>query len=101
MHSPQAAHGDHAMADVNVKLALDILTNTLPMYGSDSEKGQAILDSLRKLGKIFSTKLGDAKQLQPTEIASLLQASGQGQQPPLAGGAPPPGGMPPGMPGMQ
>lgn len=97
MMQPQKAPGDQAMADVNMKLCMDMMTNTLPMYGSDSQKGQVVLDVLRKLSKEFGQKMGEAKQLTPMEIQSLTAAAGGGAQSPLAGGAPPPGGAPPGM----
>ena len=44
MSTPQPAAGDRQNAMVNVTLAMDLLEQTLPQLGSESEEGAAVLD---------------------------------------------------------
>lgn len=99
--SPQKPHGDEALADVNVKMALDVLTNVLPIYGATSEKGKALMDVLKKLSMNFGVETSKHAEAVPAEIAALVGAMPPGQggppQSPVTGGPPlPPQPAPPG-----
>ncbi len=84
MMQPQNPHGDEAMGEVNVKLAMDVLTHVLPLFGADTEKGASVLKALSLLGKSFGKKSQEAGDLEPAQIQALLGALPQGM------GGPPP-----------
>ena len=85
-----------------VGTALKMLTEALADYGATSDEGQAIVSSLKMLGKLAKpgsvSAAGEANQLQKAQFQNaqngqmlqMLRQQGQGQgQPPGAGGAPP------------
>lgn len=92
MVTPQKAHGDEAMADVNVKMAMDVMTNLLPIYGVTSDKGKALMEVLNKMAKVFGVEASKHADAVPAEIAALVSSlqGGPGQPPPqpIAGGPP-------------
>lgn len=98
MSTPQPNEGDKGGALAQVQMAIDLLEQTLPVFGSDSDEGSAILDTLSKLGKQFGEKREKARGLIPSEIMNLVASlpKGAGGGMPPGAGAPP--GMPPGMP---
>lgn len=106
MAKPAEKEGLKEAARVNVHIAMNMLEQALPHFGSESKEGKAILKHLSGLSKDFGES--DASDLVPAEILqmnkSLPQAGGgtevqrmlaQMQQ---QGGAPKPGG---GMPQPQ
>lgn len=93
---PQQPLGDEVVGSVNVHIAMEVLENTLPKFGSTSEKGQAILEVLRRLSKTFGGTDAQMKQLAPAEIEQLLHAAGGDMQPP-APPTPTSAGVPPQM----
>src|ERR1700758_211362 len=72
MMSPQKAAGDEAMADVNAKMAMDVLTNLLPIYGVGSEKGKTLMEVLNKLSRSFGVDVSKHHEAVPAEIAALV-----------------------------
>jgi len=115
MSTPQPAHGEKQSAMVNVGIAMDLLEQTLPALGSESEEGQEILKTLASLSKKFGHSRSKSQELVPAELMQLMQslpqaggmspeAKAMGQQPmQMPGQAPggqPPGGMPGGMPAL-
>lgn len=92
MTSPQKPAGDEALADVNVKMAMDVLTNVLPIYGATSEKGMAIMDTLKKLSTRFGLETSKHQEAVPAEVAAMLHglqgSPGMPPPQPIAGGAP-------------
>lgn len=94
MSTPQPNEGDKGGALAQVQMAIDILEQTLPVFGSDSDEGSAILDTLSKLGKQFGEKKEKARGLIPSEIMNLVASLPKG----AGGGMPPGAGAPPGMP---
>lgn len=95
MMAPQQAGGDEAMADVNVNLAMQVLSNTIAMYAPGSAKAVAVIDVLKRLSKDFGEKDKGSKDLMPAEIQQLLSslpqhAGGQPPNPLMGGGMPPP-----------
>ena len=115
MSTPQDNAGEKHAALSQVQMAIDLLEQTLPPFGSESDEGQTVLDALKTLSKTFSSKKDTARGLIPSEIMNLVSGmpKGAGGSPPPGAGAPPgappgmppPGGMPPpppgGMPPMQ
>lgn len=91
MASPQMKGGDEAHADVQVQMAIQVLDTVLPVYGSGSQKGQAVLNCLKTLGRHFGgAGESKARELVPSEIMSLLSALPQGSAPGVGGAPMPP-----------
>ena len=108
MSTPQPAQGEKQSAMVNVSIAMDLLEQTLPALGSESEEGRAILSCLSGLSKKFGSTRSKSQELVPAELMQLFgsmpKPGGMGGPPGMGGGPPmggPPGGMPPGGPPMQ
>ena len=98
MSTPDAKQGDKQKAMVSISLAGDLLEQTLPALGSETEEGGVIIDILSKLNKKFGTEARKAHDLVPAELMHMMQNL------PQAGGASPEmkalmgGGAPQGMP---
>jgi hypothetical protein len=92
---PTPNRGFEMAGKQKVAIALKVLQDALPLYGASSEEGQAILDCLRKLGKMaMPGDVGQSAQMNQLQ-ALMLKAAQAGQQqkqlqaqPPGAGGAP-------------
>jgi len=108
MSAPQPKQGEKQNALINVSLAMDLLEQTLPPLGSETEEGQTILSCLKTLSSKFGHTRSKSQELVPAELMQLMQNLPQAggaspeqkamQMPhPPAGGAP---GMPAGMPQM-
>jgi hypothetical protein len=114
MATPEPKDGKKEAALVNVSMALDLLEQTLPALGSETEEGKKVMSALSSLTALVGKKKARTDELQQAEIMQLLQnlpqAGGgtpaskmmQGAPPNLGlMNAPPPapaGGMPGGMP---
>lgn len=72
MASPQPKQGDKQNAMINVSLAADLLEQTLPALGSETEEGGVILDVLSKLNKKFGDATRKSKELVPAELMQLM-----------------------------
>jgi hypothetical protein len=83
MSTPQPKAGDKQNALINVSLAMDLLEQSLPALGSESEEGQTILDVLRKMSGKFGAARNKSQDLVPAELMQLMQNL------PQAGGASP------------
>lgn len=104
MSTPEPKLGSREGAMVNLSMALDLIEQSLPALGAESEEGQKAMSALKALNGLIGPRKGDINELQQSEILQMLQAL------PQAGGmspenraiqqAPTPG-MPPGMPAMQ
>lgn len=93
-------NGEIEMAKANVLIALQHLEKQLPLLGSDSEEGKALLSAISTLSKKFSGK--KSEDLAPSELMSLMgsqpdavkqamikeMAGGQGGLPDLGGPGP-------------
>jgi hypothetical protein len=69
----QPAKGETEQAKANVQMAINILEQSLPQLGSDSEEGAVVLKALTLLSKSFAGK--KSQDLVPAELTQLL--SGQ------------------------
>ena len=73
MSSPQPKQGEKQNALINVSLAQDLLEQTLPAIGSETEEGAVILDVLSKLSRKFGDAARKSKELVPAELKQLMQ----------------------------
>ena len=97
MAKPQEKEGLKEAARVNVHIAMNMLEQALPVFGSEAKEGKSILKILSMLSKEFGQS--DASDLVPAEILqmnkSLPQAGGGSevqrmlQQQMMQGGAKP------------
>jgi len=103
MSTPEPKMGNKEAALINISMAIDLLEQSLPAFGSVSEEGKKTLNAIRALSGLIGQKKGKTDELQQSEILQLMQTL------PQAGGATPEGramaqapipGMPPagGMP---
>jgi hypothetical protein len=114
MSTPEPKMGNREGALVNVSMAMDLLEQSLPAFGSESDEGRKILNAIRVMTDIIGPKKQKTGELQQSEILQLLQTLPQAggatpegkamQQAPAIPGmgtppAPPVGGAPGAMPG--
>ena len=74
MSTPQPGAGDKQSAMVNVSIAMDLLEQTLPALGSESEEGSEILKVLATLSKKFGHTRSKSQDLVPAELMQLFQS---------------------------
>ena len=97
MSTPEPKMGNKEGAMVNLSMAMDLLKQSLPAVGSDTEEGKKILAAIRTITGVLGSKQDSASALQPSEILQMLQTL------PQAGGATPEGkamAQAPAIPGM-
>lgn len=97
MSTPEPKMGNREGAMVNLSMAMDLLKQSLPAVGADSEEGKKILAAIRTITGVLGSKQDQASALQPSEILQMLQTL------PQAGGATPEGkamAQAPAIPGM-
>ena len=83
MSTPEPKMGSKAAANINIQMAMDLLEQSLPALGSESEEGQQIMKSLASLHKMFGKREAKNRELMPAEILQMIQTL------PQAGGASP------------
>jgi len=97
MSTPEKQMGTREAAMINVSIALDLLDQSLPAVGAESEEGKAIMEASRKLGGLLGGKRNETGELQQSEILQMLQTLPKSAPPPgmtLPGaGAPKPPGL--------
>lgn len=97
MSTPEPKMGNKEGAMVNLSMAMDLLKQSLPAVGADTEEGKKILAAIRTITGVLGSKQDQASALQPSEILQMLQTL------PQAGGATPEGkamAQAPAIPGM-
>jgi len=103
MSTPEPKMGSREAAMINIGMAMDLLEQSIPALGPESEEAKKTLDAIRNLTGVLGPRKGQTNELQQAEILQMLQSL------PQAGGATPEGkalaqapvpGMPPagGMP---
>lgn len=85
MSTPEPKMGSKEAAMINLGMAMDLLEQSLPALGSESEEGQKALNAIRQLNGILGQRKNKTNELQQSEILQLLQTL------PQAGGASPEG----------
>jgi len=97
MSTPEPKMGNKEGAMINLSMAMDLIEQALPAFGSESPEGMKALQVLRSLSGILGGKKEKTKELQNAEIMQMLQNL------PQAGGATPEGkamAAAPAIPGM-
>jgi hypothetical protein len=78
MSKPQDKRGLKAAAQTNVHIAMNMLEEALPKFGSESPEGAKILAALKSLGSLVAKR--DTSDLVPAEVMQMVK------QLPQAGG---------------
>lgn len=71
MSKPQNKKGLQAAAQTNVHIAVNMLEEALPAFGSESAEGGKILAALKSLGSLVAKK--DTSDLVPAEILQMVR----------------------------
>lgn len=103
MSTPEPKMGSKEAAMINIGMAMDLIEQSLPAIGSESEEGQKAIAAIRALTGLVGPRKGRINELQQSEILQMLQslpqAGGATPEGMALGAAPlpgmPPGGMPP------
>lgn len=85
MSTPEPKMGNKEGAMVNISMAMDLIEQALPNFGSSSPEGQKALSALRALTGLLGQKKQKTNELQQSEIIQMLQNL------PQAGGSTPEG----------
>ena len=104
MSTPEPKMGSREGALINIGMALDLIEQSLPALGSDTEEGRKALDAIRVLNGVMGPRKGKVNELQQAEILQMLQSLPQAggaspeakaiAQAPIPGMPTPPGGAP-------
>jgi hypothetical protein len=71
MSKPQDKRGLKAAAQTNIHIAVNMLEEALPAFGSESPEGSKILAALKSLGGMVAKK--DTSDLVPAEVLQLIK----------------------------
>jgi hypothetical protein len=77
--SPQKKEGLKAAAHTNIHIAVNMLEEALPAFGSESAEGQKIIGALKTLGGLVAKR--DESDLVPAEVLQMVR-----QLPQMGGG---------------
>ena len=83
MSTPEPKMGSREAALINIGMAMDLIEQSLPALGSESEEGRKALDAIRNLTGVMGPRKAKTNELQQAEILQMLQSL------PQAGGASP------------
>ena len=83
MSTPEPKMGSREAALINIGMAMDLIEQSLPALGSESEEGKKALDAIRNLTGVMGPRKAKTNELQQAEILQMLQSL------PQAGGASP------------
>ena len=83
MSTPEPKMGSREAAMINLGMAMDLLEQSLPALGSETEEGQKALRAITVLNGILGQRKNKTNELQQSEILQMLQTL------PQAGGAAP------------
>lgn len=75
MPQPQEKEGLKEAARVNIHIAMNMLEQALPVFGSETKEGKNVLKALNQLSKDFGDS--DTSDLHPAEIRQLVGAMPQ------------------------
>jgi len=102
MSTPEPKMGSKEAAMINVGMAMDLLEQSLPALGSESEEGQKALAAIKSLTGLMGPRKNKTNELQQSEILQMLQtlpqAGGASPEAKAMAKAPIPGAPPPGAP---
>ena len=104
MSTSEPKMGSREGALISVSMALDLIEQSLPALGAESEEGQKVLVAMRALNSAVGPRKNKTNELQSAEILQMLQslpqAAGMSPETRAMSRAPIPG-MPPGLGGAQ
>ena len=83
MSTPEPKMGSREAALINIGMAMDLIEQSLPALGSETEEGKKALDAIRNLTTVMGPRKAKTNELQQAEILQMLQSL------PQAGGASP------------
>lgn len=83
MSTPEPKMGSKEGAMINIGMAMDLLEQSLPAFGSESPEGQKALAAIKQLSGLMGPRKNKTNELQQSEILQMLQTL------PQAGGASP------------
>lgn len=95
MMNPQENEGDKQQGYVRIALALDLLEQSLPPFGSETPEGKALMTALTHLTKAFGEQRPKGKELVPAELKTLMDSQAPSPEmqammrPPAPAAAPP------------
>jgi hypothetical protein len=99
MSTPEPKMGSKEGALINIGMALDLIEQSLPALGSESDEGKQAMNAIRTLSGMLGTRKNKTNELQQSEILQMLQslpqAGGMSPESRAMSQAPIPG-MPPG-----
>ena len=73
MAGPSQPAGQREAAMAQIGNCLDLMEQTLPKLGAETEEGQAVMDALRSLAKVFGKHRSQMAQLQPAQRMMMLR----------------------------
>ena len=85
MSTPETKLGSKEAARINLGMAQDLLEQSLPAFGSDTDEGKAALSAISAINKVLGPRKNKTNELQQSEILQMLQTL------PQAGGGTPEG----------
>lgn len=77
MVTPQRKEGKIAAAQTNVHIAVNMLEEALPAFGSESPEGATIIKALGTLAKLMGKKGQDSSDLVPAEVKQMVASMPQ------------------------
>jgi hypothetical protein len=83
MSTPEPKMGNREAALINIGMAMDLIEQSLPAIGSESDEGRKLLAAIRSMTDVIGAKRNKTGELQQSEILQMLQTL------PQAGGATP------------
>lgn len=99
MSTPEPKMGSKEGALINIGMALDLIEQSLPALGSESDEGKQAMNAIRTLSGMLGPRKNKTNELQQSEILQMLQslpqAGGMSPESRAMSQAPIPG-MPPG-----
>jgi len=100
MSTAEPKMGTREGALVNMSMALDLIEQSLPALGAESEEGRQAMMAMRSLNALIGPRKNKTNELQSAEILQMLQslpqAAGMSPETRAMSQRPIPG-MPPGM----
>ena len=74
MTAPAIPEGQRMAAMAQMGNVLDLMEQTLPKLGVDSPEGEAVMQAMQSLTRVFGNYRSKMKELQPAQIMQLLRA---------------------------
>lgn len=73
MSTPEPKMGSKEGALINIGMALDLIEQSLPALGSETDEGRQALNAIRTLTGMLGSRKNKTNELQQSEILQMLQ----------------------------